>query len=467
MKDSTTNDSVYKFSGRQEEYLTFNGNLILKNKNKFMKTFFYVYDHEKKFKVSKFYAKDRATFDSNILDITSAQMEQEKILANVNEINVSEEIDNISGRYILMPILIDEKDYVEVSMYEYRDGRIVIKFAYNVTEKNVQEDFQFDKIAEKIKVPAFLYDKKIKTKNLLKQPYKTVDKEVRQVIQDYRMYLNNILSSKNQLSDFYSVLIVSKLNKESFVVPYKDFKSYYMLGCLSKAPLVLEKFKTKWLKDSYINVLDTCGAFVTPKKMVVYIDSNQLKKIVKDNGISAEEEEKFTYTVAMANLWPILEYNLLRRQRTMPHNLMDKEIDLDKLLYRYFEGELNRLKVESFIMFANMQTIMDYAEEFSRLMISGFMFEKSAEINRMQTSLIELKREINLNRLTNLLATAALVVSLLFSYDAIQKVASIFFENKYATPIYLILNSIIFLSFLASPFRKLTKRIKRWMKDRK
>lgn len=340
---------------------------------------------------------------------------------------------------ILAPILCWESGrciYVFPVALFFEDGRIIIKYSFDVTlfDKNKSID-----ISEQYRVVKKLnsYDYfDIKGDLLEKRTPQIKELEMCEAIEADFLRYNQLYNSIKTLFIRYETLTITEIERQN---SYKKYDDFFM--CIAHAPvdtMVPDSFKSCKIDFGYVDFN------VTPTKSVLYFKSDLVKKIEKK--FEAIEDE-----MLLANLgsyYPALFKALLKKYRLMYCNrsTLQKNIIEKKNSDIYTKDYLFKL-YETDIIYSYYDSVIKLDEKVDSLIIPNRTIKHIEELSvsreRFEKYTLESQRE----KIESFFTMIAFILTLVLSFEAIESMMDFFGFWKYSFIVYLIFNVIIFIGY--------------------
>lgn len=346
---------------------------------------------------------------------------------------------------ILPPIVCwesDSCDYIFPVFLFFKDGRIILKYSFNVILieknelKNMSEKYSITKIINS-------YDYfKFENGEVRKRTPQIESKEISDIITIDFEKKNKEYNSIESLYIHYETLTITEINEELSYDKYKDLFLH-----ITHAPvdtIIPAEYKQCGIELGYGEFL------VTPKKSVIYYNADFIKKIKNNNRMNLDE----ILLASLGGFYPALLKTLLKKYRLMYSNMITFQVDIieKKNSEIYTKGYLFNI-YETDIIYSYYDSVIRLTEKVDELIIPSRTIKLIEELSdsrvRFEQYVLDSKREK-----TELFFTMiAFILTLILSFEAIESVMDFFGFWKYSFIAYAIFNIIIIIGYGVFKYR--------------
>lgn len=340
---------------------------------------------------------------------------------------------------ILTPIVCwesDSCDYIFPVLLLFKDGRIILKYSFNIVliEKN-----ELINMSEKYSITKMVnsYDYfQFENGEIRKRTPKIGFKEISDIITIDFEKKNKEYNSIKSLYVHYETLTITEINKELSYDKYKDFFLH-----VTHAPV-----------DTIISAEYTqCGIelgygefLVTPKKSVIYSKADFIKKIMNDSRVNSNE-------ILLANLggfYPALLKTLLKKYRLMYLNQITfQEEIIEKKNFELYKKEYLFNIYETDIIYSYYDSVIKLTDQVDALIIPPRTVKLIEDLSDSRTKFEQYVLDSKREKTEFFFTMIAFILTLVLSFEAIESMMVFFGFWKYSFIVYLLFNSIIFIGY--------------------
>ncbi|MFW7359608.1 hypothetical protein ACODHD_00410 [Vagococcus fluvialis] len=361
-----------------------------------------------------------------IIDKLETEIENEMELLSYRNHIFTESSDFLKAIIFLIPIQVenksDEKLLIFPKMYLFSDNRQIINFSYKFDNNNVKEDFLIE-----VDLKSFYVYSRNQNRNeeIVESQFNL---SVDTAINEYLSELFELYNYQGLIQTHKNIMITEyngKLNKKNELEK--------LLYSLSKAP-----FEIKIDRNNLINrrIIFNQTLYFANMNRTVHSAFGEIYKRMKESSINIEIN-------MLGNYQNILDSLLLKRFTKMT---IGSEIpggrNIKKKLEENKKKNLLYTINDNSILFSNYETALELYEELRPKIIPDIKMALFDEISDLKMELSQNAIENRKNKFESTVTFVGLLVTILFSYEPIEKLTKLMDISDLTFKIYLIFNII-------------------------
>lgn len=429
-------------------------------------------DHNKRIKKFQFYTIARLNiigdFDESInhvlLNGLIDGVEDNKILTDCLEKLIFNEkvlldsrrefsvrpLDLLNAVLFLLPLQVwDENNqmfFIIPVMYIFNDGRQIVKFSYTINQTNQQKDyglkvgitkFSFFKVKNNVS-----FFKTIKIENFIKYNSKFNEgiEDLNIVIEEYFREILSFYKYDGLIQNYTNIMITKYGNKYK-----KNMELEKLLFSLSKYPFE-SQINLNALEKRKVNMIDMLF-FSNMNRTVSACNKDLYTKIIK-NG-----EVPFAVNVLGA-YQSILDSILLKKFTNMKlgtqfiyGNRMNKKMKNNK------KEQLLYTMHDNMILFTNYETVLELYNELEQKILPSVKMSLLEEVKSLNLEVSKNEIEDRISSFQNTITLIGFLLTVVFSYEPIEKIMCAFNLNELVMTSYLMFNFLILIIILGIKFK--------------
>ncbi|MBC1562457.1 hypothetical protein [Listeria booriae] len=334
---------------------------------------------------------------------------------------------------------VTEISYVEVDLYIYADGRCILRFSHDFNLDDVSEKFSIDKTVSFARMPKVVLYKKYKKIEV--NNYERIEADsARVAINQYVNHIIDFIGIRPSINEHYEQINILNINHKDIDLGKESLTFKKIIYGLSHSPISEQRLETLdkvELNKNNINLLGIAGVVLNKYKLVTWPNQFFKNEIFKGAENSDINKELFYYVNLSENIWPMLESNLLKSLRLkaalyMYKQRLPSEREIQKELTSSYIGN----RAENAVLFSKMATVEEFTGEFEVNIISKERKSRMNELIDQQSKIYNFTHNRIKNQMSFIITIIGVILTVILSYDAIDKIVAAYGSEKLTGPIY-------------------------------
>ncbi|WP_341485465.1 hypothetical protein [Listeria seeligeri] len=367
-------------------------------------------------------------------------------------------ISPIQTKYVLQPIqLISEVDeekivtYIDIVMYCYIDGRCILRFSYDFDENDIHKDFSIFKQIKFARVPHFIVNQETEKGEKLKiKDHAQLDVDTGEKVMV--KYINFIISQIGVLptiNENYEHISLMNVNDEKVKIG-KESKAFLKIAYgLSHSPMSIKRLSdigNNTIAEYFNNILDVSGVMMGKYKLVAW-SSDSYKEAIWSFEDNPNTPEEYFFVHMNEELWPMLESVLLKSLRqkvalfSFENKLLSEKDMQSSLKSAYLES-----RSENAILYSGRASVEELTDLFEERIIPTHRKRRMDELMVQHNEIQNFTHSRIKNQTSFLLTFIGIILTIVLSYDVIEKLVIAYAISMSVTIAYIIfIGAFLFL----------------------
>ncbi|EAD9122692.1 hypothetical protein AOC40_00645 [Listeria monocytogenes] len=367
----------------------------------------------------------------------------------------------IQTKYVLQPIqLISELNdnivvtYINIVIYLYMDGRCILHCSYDFDENDIQEDFYICKQISFARVPHYIMNQKTKrtAKSEIKDYALLETDSGNKAIVKYINFVISQIGARPIINENYEQISLMNVNNEKIKIGKESKALLKIAYALSHSPMSskrLFEISNNTITEYFNNILDISGVMMGKHKLVSW-SSDRFKEDVCTFEENPNTPEEFFFVQMKEQLWPMLESVLLKslRQKVTLFSFKNKLLS-EKDIQKNLKSSYLESRSENAILYSGRASVEELTDLFEDRIIPNHRKRRMDELLVQHNEMQNFTRNRIKNQTSFLLTFIGIILTIVLSYDVIEKLIQAYAFSISVTTAYLVFIIVFLLLIIA------------------